>query len=84
MRAEGDISRAELELERGNASLLALDSKGSVKSRYPLEYLKKMIKAARIADSAQVRMGQDYPMRLEFKSGDKCSLSFVLAPRVSD
>jgi proliferating cell nuclear antigen len=84
MRAEGDVSRAELELERGNQNLLNLESNGQVKSRYPIDYLKKMVKAAKIADNATIRLGQDYPMKLEFKAGDKASLSFILAPRVSE
>lgn len=84
MRAEGDVSKAELELERGNVNLLSLETSSEVKSRYPIDYLKKMVKAAKIADSATIRLGQDYPMKLEFKAGDKASLSFVLAPRVSD
>ncbi|MBI2546867.1 MAG: proliferating cell nuclear antigen (pcna) [Candidatus Aenigmarchaeota archaeon] len=84
MRAEGDVSKAELELERGNENLLNLEAASEVKSRYPLDYLKKMMKAAKIADNVTIWLGQDYPMRLEFKSGDKASLSFVLAPRVSD
>lgn len=84
MRAEGDVSRAELELETGNPSLINLLADNSVKSRYPLDYLKKMIKAAKIADSVSLEFGQDYPMKLGFKSGDKVSLRFVLAPRVSE
>lgn len=84
MRAEGDVSKAELELERGNESLLNLETDSAVRSRYPIDYLKKMIKASKIADKATIMLGQDYPMRLEFKAGDKASLSFVLAPRVSD
>lgn len=84
MRAEGDVSRAELELERGNENLLNLESSTQIKSRYPIEYLKKMAKAAKIADSVAIKFGQDYPMRLEFKAGDKASMSFILAPRVSD
>ncbi len=84
MRAEGDVSRAELELETGNGSLLSLQSNGEIKSRYPLEYLKKMIKAAKIAESVSLQFGQDYPMKLSFKAGDKASLQFVLAPRVSE
>lgn len=84
MRAEGDVSRAELELERGNENLLNLEANSEVKSRYPIDYLKKMVKAAKIADKATIRLGQDYPMKLEFKAGDKASISFVLAPRVSD
>jgi len=84
MRAEGDISSAQLELERGNQSLISLTSDNEVKSRYPLDYLKKIVKAAKIADSVKLNWGQDYPMKLEFKSKDKCSIFFVLAPRVSE
>jgi hypothetical protein len=54
-----------------------------VKARYPLEYLKKMMKAAKIADIVSLQFGQDYPMKIEFKN-EKCQLSFVLAPRVSE
>lgn len=84
MRGEGDISKTELELEKGNEALINIKTDGEVKSRYPLEYLKKMIKAAKISDSVKIQLGQDYPMKLSFKSGDKCSLCFVLAPRVSE
>ncbi len=84
MRAEGGVSKAELELERGNESLLNLETNIEVRSRYPIDYLKKMVKAAKIADSVTIRLGQDYPMKLEFKAGDKASISFILAPRVAD
>ena len=84
MRAEGDVSKAELELERGNQNLLSLEVETAVKSRYPIDYLKKMVKAAKIADKVTIKFGQDYRMKMEFKSGDKASLSFILAPRVSD
>jgi len=84
MKAEGDVSKAELELERGNEALIDLKADGEIRSRYPLQYLKKMIKASKIADSVSIQFGQDYPMKLEFKAGDKCSLKFVLAPRVSE
>jgi len=84
MRAEGDISSAQLELEKGNSSLINLKSDEEVKARYPLDYLKKMIKAAKLADVVTLQWGQDYPMKMSFKSGDKVSLSFVVAPRVSE
>jgi proliferating cell nuclear antigen len=84
MRAEGDISSAQLELEKGNSSLINLKSDAAVKARYPLDYLKKMIKAAKLADSVTIQWGQDYPMKMTFKSGDKIHLSFIVAPRVSE
>jgi len=84
MKAEGDISKAELELEKGNKNLIDLKSDGDTKARYPLDYLKKMIKGSKIADSVSIEWGQDYPMRISFKSGDKVSLTYILAPRVSE
>ena len=84
MKAEGDISSAQLELEKGNSSLINLKSDSEVKARYPLDYLKKMIKAAKLADSVTLQWGQDYPMKMSFKSGDKVSLSMIVAPRVSE
>ncbi len=84
MKAEGDVSKAELELERGNEALIDLKADGEIRSRYPLGYLKKMIKASKIADSVSIQFGQDYPMKLEFKAGDKASLTMILAPRVSE
>lgn len=82
MKAEGDISSAQLELEKGNEALLELKVSGEIRARYPLDYLKKMIKAAKIADSVTLEWGQDYPMKLEFKATDKASLVMILAPRV--
>ncbi|HDD71596.1 MAG: proliferating cell nuclear antigen (pcna) [Candidatus Aenigmatarchaeota archaeon] len=84
MRAEGDISSAELELEKGNEALLEIKAKDETRARYPLDYLKKMAKAAKVADSVVLEWGQDYPMKLSFKVLDKLNLSFILAPRVQE
>ena len=84
MRAEGDISSAELELEKGNEALLEIKAKDETRARYPLDYLKKMAKAAKVADSVALEWGQDYPMKLSFKVLDKLNLSFILAPRVQE
>jgi len=84
MKAEGDISSAQLELEKGSESLVDIKVDGVVRARYPVDYLKKIVKAAKIADSVSLEWGQDYPMKLAFKAADKISLSFILAPRVSE
>lgn len=84
MLAEGDISRAELEIEKGNEALIELVTDENVRARYALDYLKKMVKAAKIADVVSIEYGQDYPMRLGFTSADKMKLSFILAPRVTE
>ncbi|MGC8812159.1 MAG: proliferating cell nuclear antigen (pcna) [Candidatus Aenigmatarchaeota archaeon] len=84
MIAEGDISSSQLELEKGNEALLEIKADGTIRARYPLDYLKKMVKAAKVADSVTLEWGQDYPMKLSFKLEDKLSLNFVLAPRVME
>ncbi|MEM5793324.1 MAG: proliferating cell nuclear antigen (pcna) [Candidatus Aenigmatarchaeota archaeon] len=84
MKAVGDITSTELTLQRGNKNLLDLSAAGNITSRYPLEYLKKMIKASKLSDEALIRWSKDYPMRLDFSMIDKVSLGFVLAPRVSE
>lgn len=83
MIAESDSNKAELNLERGNESLVNLDYKNVSKSRYPLDYLKKIIKAGRISDKAKISLGMDYPMKMEF-AGRGVTLNFIVAPRVSE
>lgn len=84
MKADGDVSSTQLELEKGTKSLIDLMAAKEAKARYPLDYLKKMVKAAKLADSVTLEWSQDYPIKISFRSGDKVSLSFVLAPRVQE
>lgn len=84
MRAVGDITSTELSLQKGDKSLLDLSVTGNVAARYPLDYLKKIIKASKLADETSLKWAKDYPMRLDFSSLDKVSLGFVLAPRVTE
>lgn len=81
MFAQGNNSKAELKLNKENEALLSLNAKGKVKSRYSLDYLKRMIRASKIADKTKIRIGADSPLRMEFV-GDHASLSMILAPRV--
>jgi len=83
MAAEGDSTRTELKLMSGNDALTKLDVKSPAKAKYPLDYLKKIAKAARIADMGALSLSTDYPMRIEFK-GSNASIAMILAPRVSE
>jgi proliferating cell nuclear antigen len=82
MSAKGDVSSAHLEVTKQDKGLLDIKVTSNVKSQYPLEYLKKMIKASKISEQMVLEFGNDYPLRLGFKSIDKMQLSFILAPRV--
>ncbi|NOX71073.1 MAG: proliferating cell nuclear antigen (pcna) [Candidatus Micrarchaeota archaeon] len=80
--AKGDTLSSEMELKEGEDGLMKLESEEKHKSRYPLEYLKKMIKTSKLADNCVLEFATDYPMRLSYKIIDKMSMSFILAPRV--
>ena len=84
MRATGDISSAELVLNKGDEALIDFQVRENVKSRYPLDYLKKMVKASKLSDEVSVMWSKDYPMKLTFKDVDKVELNFILAPRVQE
>ena len=82
IHARGDVSSTRMELKKSDKGLLDLKADGNIRSQYPIEYLKKMIKASKLSEQMVIEFGSNYPMRLGFKSIDKMSLSFILAPRV--
>ena len=83
MRAEGDMSDTELKLINGETENLKITGKEHVESRFPIDYLKRMIKASKIAPRTTINLGNDYPLKLEFGT-DKVKMNFVLAPRVEE
>jgi len=82
--AEGDVSQAELELKQGDEGLVDLQVEENSRAKYPLDYLEKILKAAKISDEVTIRFAQDYPMRIDFKYEGKARISMVVAPRVSE
>jgi len=82
--AEGDVSQAELELRQGDEGLVDLQVEENSKAKYPLDYLEKILKAAKISDEVTIKFAQDYPMRIDFKYEGKARISMVVAPRVSE
>ncbi len=82
--AEGDLSNAHIEMKHGDDTKIKSETTAKVKSKYSIEYLKKMINAGKLADEVSVFFNQDYPLKLEYKVMDKLLLSFILAPRVEN
>ncbi len=82
--AEGDLSKALIEMKADDETHIRSDTKAKVKAKYSIEYLKKMIQASKLADKVEVHFNQDYPLRLDYKVIDKLALSFILAPRVEN
>lgn len=74
--------KAELNLETGDGALQELKVSAPSKARYAVDYLKKMMKGGKLADSVKIEFKTDFPLKLEFVKTDLLQLAFILAPRV--
>jgi len=82
--AEGDLSKANIEIPSQGDTIIVSDTPDKIKAKYSIEYLKKMMAASKIADDVTIQFNKDYPLKLEYKAVDKVFLSFILAPRVEN
>jgi len=84
VHAEGDLSKAHIEIKADDSTHIGTTTQDKIKSKYSVEYLKKMLGGAKLANEATIQFNKDYPLRLEFKELDKVMLAFILAPRVEN
>ena len=84
VKAEGDLSKAFIEIKPDEETLIDVKGDAKPKAKYSLEYLKKMIAGGKIAEKIELSFNSDYPMKLEYAIPDSISLSFILAPRVEN
>ncbi len=80
--AEGDMSKAAVEIKKDEETAIIADTQDKIKAKYSIEYLKKMVAGSKLADKVTIKFNNDYPLRLDYTAIDKLSLSFILAPRV--
>ncbi len=80
--AEGDLNRAQIEI--GADEQTEINAEATVKAKYSVEYLKKMVQGGKLADKVIVQFNKDYPLKLSYVSVDRVSLAFILAPRVEN
>lgn len=84
MRREGGLSRAMIEITPDDTTKIKSNTSAKIKSKYSVEYLKKMVSAGKLADKVTVHFNQDYPLKIDYVVQDRLSLSFILAPRVDN
>src|SRR3989344_2623091 len=82
--SEGTTSNAKVEIPSDDKTKISIDTENKVKSKYSIEYLKKMIKASKLAEDVSIQFAEDYPLKLDYLIKDKLALSFILAPRVNN
>lgn len=83
VNTEGNFSNAHVELVPSNETVIK-SSVSDAKSKYSLEYLKKIIKGSKLSNDVTIQFDKDYPLRIDYLIKDRLSLSFLLAPRVSN
>jgi proliferating cell nuclear antigen len=81
--AEGDQSGVDFTVESDAEGVHEM-SGSDARSMFSLDYLSKMIGAKKLSDVVTVKLGQDFPMRMEFIRPEEVELNFVLAPRIEE
>ncbi len=84
VKAEGDLSKALIEIKPDDHTVIKTDSQDKFKAKFSLEYLKKMIAGSKLSDRVYLNFNTDYPLKMEYRIVDRLSLSFILAPRVDN
>ena len=82
IKSESNMRDAQVEIGSSEETTIIAEEENT--SKYSLEYLKKVSKASKLADSVSLEFGNDYPLKAEYKLLDKLKLAFILAPRVSN
>lgn len=84
VKADGDLSTANIEIKAGPETKIILEGKEKIKAKYSVEYLKKMMQGSKLADKVTINFNHDYPLRINYNAIDRVMLSFILAPRVEN
>lgn len=83
IESEGRFNAAHVEIPHGDGAVVNMvGATEKVLSKYSIEYLKKIVKGAKISDVAVVQFSEEYPLKVDYRVMDKLVLSFILAPRV--
>ncbi len=81
MYSEGDTDSVSMRLPKD--LLVSLDCDAKVQSLFPLDYFSNMIKAIPSGTVVRIRIGNDYPVKIEFTiSDDNGTVDYLLAPRI--
>ena len=84
VESEGRLHAGKVEMLTDEGLTIRLTGATKAAAKYSVEYLKKIIKGSRLAETMQLSFNQDYPLAVEYKVLDKLLLRFILAPRVDN
>lgn len=83
MNAKGDVAGAEIEIKKGDDTLISIEAKEPSRATFSLSYLTEIVKAASdTSDIVTLEFSTDMPLRLDFRQRYDGRLVYLLAPRV--
>jgi len=81
MTCEGDMD--QVNWKKAKKDMESLETPSSVRSLFPLEYFSNMLRAVPTGNPVTMYLGNDYPVRVEFKiASGKGEVRYLLAPRI--
>ena len=83
VEAESNLNDAKTEIASDSDTKIHGAAK-EVRSKYSIEYMKKIIKGGKLASRVSLQFNKDYPLRVDYLLKDKLSFTVILAPRVSN
>ncbi len=81
IQASGTMNEGRVVIGKDEETSIVLQDK-QVKSRYSIEYLKKIIKGSKLSDRISIQFSHDYPLKIDYTVKDVLQLTTILAPRV--
>ncbi len=79
--SEGDSQSVTIDLRKGDAALLELDVEEElVKSTYGIEYVRRMMEGAKLAEKVTLEYATDAPLIMTFQPLEGGVLRYFLAP----
>ncbi|MBT7297573.1 proliferating cell nuclear antigen (pcna) [archaeon] len=82
--AKGNTSDAKINIGKSEETSIIVEGEDKVKSKYSVEYLKKIIKGSKLCDNVSLKFGEDYPLQIEYRVTDRLQMFTILAPRVEN
>ena len=84
IEAQSNLNDARTEILSDEETKINSQLTEQVKSKYSIEYLKKIIKASKLANKVTLQFNKDYPLKADYLVKDKLNFTVILAPRVSN
>ena len=82
IKSESNMRDAKVDIASSEDTTIIAEEENI--SKYSIEYLKKISKTTKLADSVSLEFGNNYPLRIEYRLLDKLQMAFILAPRVAN